>query len=70
MLDELIPQVETVQAEGAIVLLKWDGERTKNVYTVSISRPSTHFAFRRDTDDMVSTLRESLRAYRDAHRLV
>ena len=34
MLDELILQVEQLRAEGAVVILKWDGERSHAGCTV------------------------------------
>jgi hypothetical protein len=38
MIDELIPQIEEISAQGAIVLLRWDGERKQR--RVIIFEPS------------------------------
>ncbi len=67
MLDELIPQIEQLQAEGAIVLLKWDGERPAHRTTVVITRQETNFVWRKDSDNLALTLQEALLEYRAAH---
>jgi len=67
MLDELIPQISEVEAQGAIVLLKWDGERSNNRCTVVITRKDTDYVWRRDCDDISQTLAEALADYRSKH---
>ena len=67
MLDELIPHVEEVQAEGAVVLLKWDGERSPVGCSVVVTRQNTNYVWRKDTDDIVATLAEALVDYRARH---
>ena len=67
MLDELVPLVEHLQSEGAIVLLKWDGERSENRCTVVVTRPTSGYMFRRDSDDISASLREALSDYRAKH---
>lgn len=67
MIDSLIPQIEELQAQGAMVLLKWDGERTQARCTVVVSRDDTDYVWRKDCDDIVSTLAEALREYKTKH---
>jgi hypothetical protein len=67
MLDELIPMIEQIQLEGALVLLKWDGERSQNRCTVVVTRSTSGYTFRRDSDDVVALLREALNDYRANH---
>jgi len=67
MLDQLLPQIEQIQAEGAVVLLKWDGERTHNRCTVVITRQSTDYVWRKDSENLVATLVEALAEYRARH---
>ena len=65
IIDTLIPQIEQIQAEGAVVLLKWDGERTSNRCTVVVTRMDTDYVWRKDCENIVETLREALLAYRE-----
>lgn len=67
MLDHLIPQIEQIQAEGGIVLLKWDGERTHNRCTVVVTRQGTDFVWRKDCENVVGTLAEAIAEYRKVH---
>ena len=67
MLDELIPQIEQLQAEGAIVLLKWDGQRQVNRTTVVVTRQETDFVWCKDSDNLTLALQEALLEYRAAH---
>jgi hypothetical protein len=52
---------------GALVLLKWDHERSSHVCTVAITRQDTDFVRRRDTDQIAATLFEALTDYRSIH---
>jgi hypothetical protein len=67
MIDELIPQIEEIQAQGAVVLLKWDGERTHSRCTVVVTRRDTDFVWRKDSDNLAATLAEALSEYRAKH---
>jgi hypothetical protein len=67
MLDQLVPLIEEAAAQGAIVLLKWDGERTSKRGTVVITRRDTDYVWRKDTDDIDGTLAEGLAEYRARH---
>jgi hypothetical protein len=67
MIDSLIPQIEELQAQGAMVLLKWDGERTQARCTVVVSRDETDYVWRKDCDDIASTLAEALGEYKTKH---
>lgn len=67
MIDALLPGIENVRAQGALVLLKWDGERTHRRCTVVITRQDTDFVWRRDTDDIGSVLLDALTEYEACH---
>jgi hypothetical protein len=67
MIDELIPQIEQLQGHGAVVLLKWDGERANNRCTVVVTRADTDYTWRKDSADIASTLRDALAEYRSRH---
>ena len=69
MLDDLIPLIEQARQEGALVLLKWDGERSQRVCTVVITRKDTDYVWRADTDQIAQTLTQALAEYRAAHPL-
>ena len=67
MLDEYLAQIEQVSSEGAVVLLKWDGERTSKRCTVVVTRQDTDYVWRRDCEDIAATLNEALAEYRANH---
>ena len=69
MLDDLIPLIEQARREGAIVLLKWDGERNQLPCTVVITRKDTDYVWRQDTEHLTETLTQALSEYRAAHPL-
>jgi len=46
MLDHLIPKIENLEKDGAVVLLKWDGERESLKKTVWIGKHDSDFSFR------------------------
>ena len=69
MLDDLIPLIEQARHEGAIVLLKWDGERSQLPCTVVITRPDTDYVWRQDTEHIAQTLTQALAEYRATHPL-
>ena len=68
MLDEFIPQIEKLQSQGAIVLVKWDGERAVNRCTVVVTRKDTDYQFHRDSDNIQSALRDALSDYSAKHQ--
>jgi len=65
-LNQFLPDLERLEADGAIVLLKWDGKRKKLKKTVMISKPAMEYLFRRDTDDLENTILEAIADY-DEH---
>jgi hypothetical protein len=67
MIDQFISQIEQLQADGAVVLLKWDGERQANRITVIVTRRATDYIWRKDSDDLSLALREALHDYRAKH---
>ena len=66
-LDPLTTDIEEIESDGAVVLVKWDGERSSLRRTVVITRADTDYVFRLDTDDVVTALREAISNYRAAH---
>ena len=67
MIDSLIPQIEGLQAQGAVVALKWDGERSRACCTVVVTRQDTDYVWRKDSDDIASALAEALADYKVKH---
>lgn len=67
MIDPLIPAVSQAQSEGAVVVLKWDGERDTGGCTVVILRSDTGYSYRQDGNDMVALLDKALVDYQSAH---
>lgn len=63
-LDKLIADIEALEADGAIVLLKWDGERKSNKRTIVVFRPGSDYTFRRDSDDIAESLQLAVSDYR------
>jgi hypothetical protein len=68
-IDEWQEAIDAARAEGAVVILKWDGERASNACTVLITRNDTDYAWRADTDDLPSALEKALQDYRRHHPL-
>jgi hypothetical protein len=62
MEDDILPlfrKLEALAREGAVVVLKMDGERLHNLFTVLISRGQDE-AFRKDGADVRALLTEAL----------
>ncbi|KZN39308.1 hypothetical protein N480_00335 [Pseudoalteromonas luteoviolacea S2607] len=62
-LENLLSKLEQIQDDGAFVFIKWDGERSQKKKTVLIEKPGADFFFRRDTDDLFSTIRDGINEY-------
>ena len=62
-LNRYLPELERLETDGAIILLKWDGERKHQKKTVVISKPGTEYLFRRDTDDLEESIKEGVADY-------
>jgi hypothetical protein len=69
MLDQFLSIIEEVQADGAVVLLKWDGQRANNRYTVVITKSEVDYAWRQDCEDMAQALQAALTDYKTAQGL-
>jgi hypothetical protein len=67
MIDEWLDQFEMLRRAGAVVVLKWDGGRQANPYTVVITRAETDFVFRRDAGDLGRAIADGIAAYDAAH---
>jgi hypothetical protein len=64
MIDQWLEQIEQLRKAGAVVVLKWDGERSADPYTVVITRANTDFVFRRHTWDLAGAVRDGIAAFR------
>lgn len=69
MLDEFLPAIENVQADGAVVLLKWDGLRSAKKYTVVVTNAEVDYVWREDSDDMAQSIQRALSDYKTAREL-
>ena len=67
MLDTHLASIETLRAQGAVVLIKWDGERSSNPYSVVITRKDTDFVWRQDSNDIERSLLAGLQDYETHH---
>jgi len=67
MLDHLLSEIEKLENDGAVVLLKWDGERESLTKTVWIGKHESDFSFRKDTDDLEEALNEGIKQYELHH---
>lgn len=63
MLDRFLNRINEAQADGAVILLKWDGQRSSNRFTVSITKVEQDYVWRQDSDDMAQSLQEGLDDY-------
>jgi hypothetical protein len=64
--EALLNEIDGARQNGAVFILKWDGERSERVYTVILSHHEKQFSFRADTDDMTAAAREALQAFHQA----
>ena len=67
MIDNYLPEIAKIQSEGGIVLIKWDGERTHQKSTVVVTRSDTDYVWRKDCDDVSSTLAGAISDYQLKH---
>lgn len=64
--EELLGEVQRLEDDGYVVVLKWDGERSKGKKTLLISLPGTDLFIRRDSDDMWGSLESALTELRES----
>ncbi|NHZ44209.1 hypothetical protein [Massilia aquatica] len=64
MINQFLPSIDGMRADGAVLLLKWDGERSANRCTVVITKVEVDYIWRQDSDDMAQSLRTALADYR------
>ena len=57
-MKDLLSEIEKLEDEGYVVLLKWDGERSSKKRTVMITKPGSEFCLRGDTDTIWDTLED------------
>ncbi len=67
MIDDLIPLISDLEKEGAIIVLKWDGERSKKTKNLLIMRNDTNFIFSTDTSDFTEALLLGINEYEKHH---
>lgn len=67
MIDHYLPEIAKIQSEGGIVIIKWDGERTHQKSSVVVTRSDTDYVWRKDCDDIGSTLEEAISNYQLKH---
>ncbi|MBB5354001.1 ribosome-associated translation inhibitor RaiA [Haloferula luteola] len=58
--QKLLDEVQRLEDDGYVVILKWDGERPNGKKTLLISLPGTDLFIRRDSDDMWASLDSAL----------
>lgn len=63
--EELLGEVQRLEDDGYVVILTWDGERSKGKKTLLISLPGTDLFIRRDSDDMWGSLESALTELRE-----
>lgn len=69
MLDRFLTEIDEVQADGAAILLKWDGQRSANRFTVVITKSEVDYVWRQDSDDMAHSLQTAFAEYKAAQGL-
>jgi hypothetical protein len=67
LIDEYVGEIEKMRDDGAFIIIKWDGERTKLRQTVAVTRADTDYVWRKDCDDLAGTLCEAILDYKNAH---
>ena len=63
MIDHLLSTIERLQMDGAVIILKWDGQRSADRCTVLITKSEVGYAWRQDSDDIEQSLRVGLADY-------
>ena len=63
-LENLLSDLEKIESDGAVIVIKWDGERTVNKRTVVVTKHEGGYSFRRDSDDVPRALQEAINDYR------
>ena len=61
--ENYLTRIEAVRETGAVVLLKWDGERESDGCTVVLTHHSIDYAYRRDSSDMDELIASALDDY-------
>jgi hypothetical protein len=64
MIDQFLHSIDQVQADGGVVLLKWDGVRAEKRCTVVISKAELNYVWHQDSDDMADLLARALEDYK------
>ena len=61
-MDSLMPVFEYLMSQGVVLIIKMDGERTQNIYTLLLSK-GTDFHLRRDTDTLIEGVKSLILKY-------
>ena len=62
-INKYILELDRLQEDGALIFIKWDGERNSNRKTVLIEKPGIDYLFRRDTDNLTETIKDGIADY-------
>lgn len=63
--SELMAELEAIGRDGSVALLKIDGLRSEDIFTVVINGPPGDVSFRKDGSDVRQLLVESIAFWRD-----
>ena len=69
-LNQYLSVLEILEKDGAVVILKWDGERSRNKKTIVVSKPGTDYHFRADTDELESAIESAVLDYHNSFNVV
>lgn len=61
---ELLQEVQHLEDEGYLVLIKFDGERSTRKKTIIISKEENEVFIRRDSDDLWESLASAIQELR------
>lgn len=67
MIDTYTAEIERMQSEGAVILIKWDGLRALLRQTIVVSRADTGYLWHKDCDDIGGALQEAIADYKKTH---
>lgn len=59
-MNELFNQIEELEQNGFVFVIKWDGERTSGKKTVFVSKNDCDFFYRKDGDNLFELVKECI----------
>lgn len=63
MINAILPAIERMHQQGAVVVIKWDGERASRKLTLLVSRSATGYTYRDDGDSLAQMWGGALNDY-------